>query len=166
MTPPVPEYLSPLRWQWILLTTRRQEVRFLYWPPRRPAGHRRIRMFDREGYDIGMLVWMVCDACHVGSINKISITIEHQHQGLGRRLIRRALSDGPDYNWQTTGQSPDAKQFFPAMEKETGVTFPEYGGVCEHLAPPPGYRPPPPGHRPRPVLERGEITRPRAAHSN
>jgi hypothetical protein len=65
-------------------------------------------MFDREGYDIGMLVWMVCDACRVGSINKISLTIEHQGQGLGRRLIRRALNDGPGYTWQTTGQSPEA----------------------------------------------------------
>lgn len=26
MAPPVPEYLSPLRWRWILLTTRRQDV--------------------------------------------------------------------------------------------------------------------------------------------
>lgn len=46
------------------------------------------------------------------------------------------------------------EQFFPALEKETGVAFPEYGGACEHLASPPGYRPPPPGRRPRPVLER------------
>ncbi|MFE1444081.1 GNAT family N-acetyltransferase [Streptomyces sp. NPDC058739] len=128
MTPPVTEYLSPLRLRWILLTTQRQEVRFLYWPPRRPAGHRRIRMFDREGYDIGTLVWMVCDDCRVGSINKISITIEHQRQRIGRRLIRRALADGPGYTWQTTGQSPEAKQFFPALEKETGVAFPRTAG--------------------------------------
>ncbi|NUK85407.1 YjfA family protein [Streptomyces lunaelactis] len=58
----------------MLLTTRRQEVRFVFWPPRRPTGHRRIRMFDRQGYDIGTLVWMVCDTCRVGSINKISIS--------------------------------------------------------------------------------------------
>lgn len=98
-------------------------------------------MFDREGYDIGTLVWMVCDDCRVGSINKISITIEHQRQGLGRRLVRRALADGPGYTWQTTAQSPEAKQFFPAMETETGAAFPAYGGACEHLASPPGYRP-------------------------
>ncbi|MYZ37980.1 MULTISPECIES: hypothetical protein [unclassified Streptomyces] len=155
VTPPVPEYLSPLRWQWILFVTRRQEVRFLYWPAQHPAGHRRIRMFDRGGYDIGTLVWKVCDACRVGSINKISITIEHQRQDLGRRLIRRALADGPGYTWQTTGQSPEAKHFFPALEKEMGTAFPQYGGVCEHLAPSPGHRPLPPGRHPRPVLEHG-----------
>ncbi|WP_217503976.1 hypothetical protein, partial [Streptomyces lunaelactis] len=70
----MPENLSPLRWRWMLLTTRRQEVRFVFWPPRRPTGHRRIRMFDRQGYDIGTLVWIVCDTCRVGSINKISIS--------------------------------------------------------------------------------------------
>ncbi|MGW7671570.1 hypothetical protein ACWGJX_31275 [Streptomyces sp. NPDC054775] len=154
MTPPVLEYLSPLRWRWILRVTRRQEVRFLCWPPRHPAGHRDIRMFDRDGYDIGRLVWMVCDACRVSSINKISIDPDAQRQGFRRRLIRRALADGPDYTWQTTGQSPEAKQFFPVLEKEMGVAFPQYGGVCELLAPPSGYGPPPPGQRRRPVLGR------------
>ncbi|MGW3645540.1 GNAT family N-acetyltransferase [Streptomyces sp. NPDC000878] len=106
MTPPVPECLSPLRWRWILLITQRREVRFLYWPPRRPTGHRDLRMFDRDGYDVGRLVWVVCDACRVGSINKISIDPDYQRQGLGRRLVLRALTDGPGYTWQTTGQSP------------------------------------------------------------
>ncbi|MFJ4836469.1 hypothetical protein ACIP79_42250 [Streptomyces sp. NPDC088747] len=113
MTPPVPGHLSPLRWRWILFTTRHQEVRFVYGPPRQPTGHRRIRMFDRDGYDVGTLVWKVCDTCRVGSINKISITDGLQRQGLGRRLILRALADGPEYTWQTTGQSPQAQRFFP-----------------------------------------------------
>jgi hypothetical protein len=153
MTPPVPEYLSPLRWRWMLYITRREEVRFLYWPPPEPAGHRRIRMYDREGHELGTLVWKVCDACRVGSINQISITVDYQRQGLGRRLIRRALVDGPGYRWQTTGQSPEAKRFFPAMENETGTAFPEYGGACEHTASK-SSRTPPPGRRPRPVVER------------
>ncbi|MEU1597341.1 hypothetical protein ABZ468_31950 [Streptomyces sp. NPDC005708] len=152
MSPAVPEYLSLLRWRWILFSTRRQEVRFVYWPPRQPTGHRRIRMFDRNGYDIGVLVWRVCDVCRVGSINQISITT--QRQGLGRRLIRRALADGPGYAWQTTGQSPEARQFFPAMERETGVAFPEYGGVCDHFTARPGPRLLPRRRRLRPVLER------------
>jgi hypothetical protein len=84
-----------------------------------------------------------------------SINLEHQRQGLGRRLVRRALADGLGYTWQTSGQSPEAKQFFPKVEKETGTGFIEYGGVCEHLASPPGYISPPPGRHPRPVLERG-----------
>ncbi|MET9815369.1 GNAT family N-acetyltransferase [Streptomyces sp. NPDC006355] len=132
--PPVPEYLSPLRWRWILFTTRRHEVRFLYWPPQHPAGHRCLRMFDRDGYDIGRLVWVVCDTCRVGSINKISIDPGHQRQGFGRRLIRRALADGTDYAWQTTHQSPEAKQFFPALEVNRERPW--------------GKRPGPPEHRP------------------
>ncbi|RLU86346.1 hypothetical protein CTZ27_25610 [Streptomyces griseocarneus] len=116
MTPPVPDCLSPWRWRWILLTTRHRKMRFLYWPPPHPTGHRNLQMFDRDGYDIGQLVWMVRDACRVGSINKISIS--------------------------------------PALEKKPGVAFPQYGGVCEHLTQPRGYRPPLPGSRPRPVLER------------
>lgn len=152
MTPPVPEYLSPLRWRWILLITKHREVRFLYWPPQCPTGHRDLRMFDRDGYDIGRLVWLVCDTCRVGSINKISIDPDYQRRGLGRRLIRCALDDGPNYTWQTTGQSPEAKQSFPALEKELGLALPQYGGVCEHLSSAPGYRPLPPGRRPRPVL--------------
>lgn len=153
MTPPVPEYISPLRWRWMLFLTRRQGVRFVYWPPCQVTEHRRIRMFDRGGCDIGVLVWAVCDACRVGSINKISIGPEHQRQGLGRRLIRRALADGPQYRWQTTGQSPEAKRFFPALEEEVGVAFAEYGGVCEHLSSRRSHRPTA-SRRRRPVLLR------------
>ncbi|MDQ1031505.1 hypothetical protein QF035_009087 [Streptomyces umbrinus] len=71
------------------------------------------------------------------------------------RRPRQNLDDGPSYTWQTTGQSPEAKHFFPVLEKEMGTAFLQYGGVCEHLASPPGYLPPPTDCRPRPVLERG-----------
>ncbi|MCC5480970.1 GNAT family N-acetyltransferase [Streptomyces sp. NPDC059680] len=154
MTLPIAENVSPRRWRWIRLTTWHKEVRFLYWPPPHPPGYRNLQMFDRDGYDIGRLVWVVCDGCRVGSINKISIDPDHQRRGLGRQLIRRTLTDGPGYTWQTTHQSPHAKLFFPALEKELSVALPEYGGVCQHLGSPPGYQPRPPGRRPRPLLER------------
>ncbi|MEU7062002.1 GNAT family N-acetyltransferase [Streptomyces sp. NPDC046197] len=154
MTPPVPEHLSPLRWRWMMLTTRHRAVRFVYWPAQYPAGHRDLRVFDRDGYDVGRLVWRVCDACRSGSINKISIDPDHQRRGLGRRMILRALADGPDYAWQTTHQSPMARQFFPAVEQETGIALGEYAGVCAHIS----ASPPPRASRPqrplRPVLER------------
>jgi GNAT superfamily N-acetyltransferase len=153
MTPPVPDRLPPLRWRWILLTTRHQEARFLYWPPQEPTGLRRLGMFDQRGYDIGVLVWRMCDDCRIGSIAKISIALGHQRQGLGRRLVRRALADGPDYAWRTSGQSPDAKPFFAALGREADVAFAERAGSCEHLKSH-GYRPSPPGRRPRPALER------------
>lgn len=73
VAPAVPGLLSPLRWRWILLKTRHRDVRFLCWPPQHSTGHRNLRMFDRGGYNIGRLVWVVCDTCRVGSINKISI---------------------------------------------------------------------------------------------
>ncbi|MEU5099767.1 GNAT family N-acetyltransferase [Streptomyces sp. NPDC020996] len=154
MAPPVPGSLSPLRWRWILLTTRHRDVRFLYWPPQHPTGHRNLRMFDRDGYNIGRLVWVVCDTCRVASINKISIDPDRHRRGLGRRLVRRALADGPGYAWQTTHQSPHARKFFPVLEEEFRVALPEFGGVCEHLASPTRFRTPSTGRRPRPVLER------------
>lgn len=133
MTPPIPGSLSPLRWRWILLITRRDEIRFLYRPPQHPAGLRQIKMYDRQGYDVGQLVWMVCDECRVGSINKISIIDPFQRRGLGRRLIRRAVADGPDFRWRTTVQSAKAKEFFPVVERETSIAFPECDSICEHL---------------------------------
>ncbi|MFF1359595.1 hypothetical protein [Streptomyces sp. NPDC058297] len=75
-----PSYLSPFRWRWIQFITRRQEVRFLYWPPRTPTKYRNLRMYDRAGYEIGRLVWVVCDDCRVASINKISIVPDHPRQ--------------------------------------------------------------------------------------
>jgi len=153
MTPPVPGSFSTRQWRWILLVTRRHDVRFLYWPPHHPAGLRRIKMYDRNGYDVGQLVWMVCDECGVGSINKISIVDWFQRQGLGRRLVQRAVADGPDYRWRTTGQSPMAKKFFPVIELETGMTIPEHASICEHLH---GRHPMPrPASYPRPVLDPG-----------
>jgi hypothetical protein len=155
MTPPVPDRLPPLRWRWILLTTRHQEVRFLYWPPRHPTGHRRLGMFDQRGYDIGVLVWRVCDDCRIGGIDKISITNAFHRRGLGRRMVRRALADGPGHAWRTSGRSAEARLFFASLEKELGIVFAERSGSCEHLRSPTGYQPPAPGRRLRPVLERG-----------
>jgi hypothetical protein len=54
-----------------------------------------IYLHEREGCDIGTLVWRVCGDCRIGSINKISLSSEWHRQGLGRRLIARALRDGP-----------------------------------------------------------------------
>lgn len=111
-------------------------------------------MYDRNGLDIGRLVWMVCDACRTGSINKISIDPQEHRKGLGRRMVLRALADGPGYTWQTTHQSPTAKLFFPAVAKETGTALPELGGICRHLASPGAPRRTLPGRRRRPVLLR------------
>jgi hypothetical protein len=113
-----------------------------------------LRMYNRDGLDIGRLVWMVCDTCRVGSINKISIDPQEHRKGLGRRMVLRALADGPGYAWQTTHQSPAARLFFPALAKETGMELTQYGGACRHLkrlvAPLPGLQ----GQRLRPVLQR------------
>ncbi|MFI7640508.1 GNAT family N-acetyltransferase [Nonomuraea sp. NPDC049400] len=107
-------------------------LRFVYLPPTDPAGLREIYVYDRDDYDIARLVWQVCDACRHGSINKISIDQEWQRQGLGRRLIHRALRDGPAYAWITSGQSPEAKKFFPIMSAETGAAFTAHGPSCPH----------------------------------
>lgn len=151
--PPVPERLSKIRWAYLLFTSRHSAVRFLYYPPAVSTGLRQIRLYDREGYDIGVLAWTVCATCERGRIHKISITVEWQRLGLGRRLIRRAVRGGQTYRWTTSGQSPDAKAFFPTLSAETGHEFEERGGQCSHMrsAPASSTRR---RLRPRPVLDR------------
>ncbi len=92
--PPPPDSMRQTRWRWLRLLPRRHELRLLRWPPTDLTGLRVIRAYHDEGYDIGMLVWQVCAQCRRGSINKVSLAIEWQRQGIGRRLINRALSDG------------------------------------------------------------------------
>ncbi|WP_344948335.1 GNAT family N-acetyltransferase [Sphaerisporangium flaviroseum] len=125
--------MSKIRWWWVRMTTPGATLRFVYHPPDLPAGLRQMYVYDARDYDIARLVWQVCDQCGRGSINKISISPEWQRRGVGRRLISRALRDGPSYTWSTSGQSPEAKQFFPALTAETGTAFPEYGGGCAHF---------------------------------
>jgi hypothetical protein len=147
--------MSAARWLLARLLTPGARVRFVYHPPAEPAGLRVIYMHDEQGYDIGTLVWRICSTCHWGSINKISIDLDWQRQGLGRRLIRRALRDGVGYTWVTTNQSPDAKKFFPVLTAETGVIFTEGGTACQHVKHH-RYRGPAvqPERQPKPVIER------------
>jgi len=129
----LPEGMTRSRWLYARLLTCGEPVRFIYYPPGEPAGHRDLYMYDDETINIGRLIWQVCDYCRSGHINSISINTEFQRRGLGRRLILRALRDGPRYRWATSGQSPDAKRFFPCITAEVGVEFTERGGTCRHL---------------------------------
>lgn len=140
MTPPTPESPSPRRRRSIRLTTWHNEVRLLYWPPPHPTGYRTLRIFDRDGHVVGRLVWVVCDECHVGSIHKISNDPGCHRQGLGRRLIRRALADCPGYRWQTTHQSPRPTRL-PRPANGVGRGSARVRRVCSHPASPPGYQP-------------------------
>ncbi|MEO3874707.1 GNAT family N-acetyltransferase [Nonomuraea sp. B12E4] len=124
--------VSRLRWWWTRITTPHAPLRFVYHPPTRPTDLREIYVYDPDDYDIARLVWQVCDECRHGSINKISIDQEWQRRGLGRRLIHRALRDGPTYAWATSGQSPEARKFFPIMSAETGAAFTAHGPSCPH----------------------------------
>lgn len=49
---------DPVRERWADL---HREVQVRYSPPLRPTGYENLRVFDRDGYDIGRLVWVVCD---------------------------------------------------------------------------------------------------------
>lgn len=152
----IPEQMSAARWLLARLLTPGAKVRFVYHPPADPVGLRRIYMYDQRGYDIGTLVWQVCPACRWGCINKISIALEWQRRGLGRRLINRALRDGPSYTWVTSSQSPEAKKFFPALTAETRITFTERGPACTHVKDSKRYDPTMQHERrPKPVVERG-----------
>jgi GNAT superfamily N-acetyltransferase len=117
------------------LLTRGDVVRFIHQPPSEPAGHHVIYLYDQDNVDMGTLVWQVCSRCRRGIINKISIAEQWQRRGLGRRLIARALREGPGYTWSTFGQSPGAKTFFAIMTLETGSALTDPGQACAHMNP-------------------------------
>jgi hypothetical protein len=125
-------------------------VKFVNCPPLQSAGHRNLRMSATGTASAGR-----CESCATSAVSAASTRSPSGLAGTARVWpgAWSAAPDGPDCTWRTTRQSPQAKLFFPTLEKELGVTFPEYGGVCEHLASPSGYRTPPSARRPRPVLE-------------
>jgi GNAT superfamily N-acetyltransferase len=153
--PPLPQGMSAPRWLLARMMSPGQPVRFIYQPPDKLAGLRVIHVYDRQGYDIGQFVWQVCRACQRASINKISVTNDWQRRGLGRRLIARALRDGPGYDWVTSGQSPDARKFFAVISTETGIAFTERGSGCTHMRTDRQHVPPDKRQRPlRSTLDR------------
>ncbi|MFC9602428.1 hypothetical protein ACFTTN_03050 [Streptomyces niveus] len=64
---------------------------------------------------------------------KISIADHWQRQGLGRRMVGRAMRGVQDFHWTTTHQSPDAQRFFPVLAHETGAAFTAGEAVCSHI---------------------------------
>ncbi|MFD5398612.1 GNAT family N-acetyltransferase [Streptomyces sp. NPDC127097] len=90
-------------------------------------------MCDRTGWDAARLSWNICAPCRRGHIAKIYIADHWQRQGLGRRMVQRAMQRAEDYHWTTTHQSPQAQQFFPALARETGAAFTTQVPVCEHI---------------------------------
>ena len=131
--PPTPGRLADWRWRLWMWRTRSEPMRFVYYAEAWPAGFRELYMYDRAGLDRGRLVWKVCNACQRAVIAKISLDVDVHRQGYGRRLILRALRDGPDYLWTTSGQSPAGARFFAAMSAETGAAFTGGAQTCEHI---------------------------------
>lgn len=129
----IPEGLTRFRWWWLRTRYRQVQRIFLHYPATSPAGHQVIRACTRYGYDHAVLTWKVCHDCRRGLICKISLTPDWQRRGLGAQLILRAMQDGPDYRWTTTGQSPDGEQFFKAMSSRTGGAFTRESRSCDHM---------------------------------
>lgn len=148
--PPIPSRLAPWRWRLWLWKTRAEPMRFVYYPEDWPAGFRNLYMYDQTGLDCGRLVWRVCDVCQRAAVCKISLDPYVHRQGYGRRLLLRALRDGPGYMWTTSGQSSDGARFFTAMSAETGVAFVDGARTCEHIA----SNGPATTSQPRPALDR------------
>lgn len=130
---PIAEGVSPLRWRRILRNTRDEPIRFVLQLPEQPADFRRLRLYDRCGLQVGTLGWQVCDLHRRGFIAKISIVPEWQRQGVGRRIVRRALEDGPGYAWMTSSQSDAARQFFPVIAAEAGISITASHDRCAHM---------------------------------
>ena len=129
----MPESVGEFRWWWIKVTNPGEGRLFLYYPNSGLADHQVLRVCDRDGLDHAILVWSVCHECRRGVIAKISMILEWQRQGLGRRLVRWALRGGPGYEWVTSSQSPEGQQFFPAMARETGSALTNKGRACAHI---------------------------------
>lgn len=128
-----PDGLDEFRWRWMLLRRPRTEWFFLLHAAMGPAGFQDIRVYGRDGISDARLVWKVCHQCERGVISKISLSPEVQRQGLGTRLVGRALLDGPGYRWTTSSQSPDGRAFFRAMAARTGAEFAAGARTCEHI---------------------------------
>lgn len=128
-----PPYVSQWRWRWWKLRTFGSPVRIIYYPPATSTEHHVLDMNTPDAWACGTLQWQVCHTCRRGIICKISIADVYQRRGYGRRMILRALQTGPGYTWVTSGQSEQAKMFFPAMSMETGAAFTEGGGACSHI---------------------------------
>ncbi|MGW3147269.1 hypothetical protein ACWDG1_21825 [Streptomyces sp. NPDC001177] len=129
----MPESVSEFRWWWIKLSNPEDERFFLYYPNSGSADHRVLRVCDRDGLDHAILIWNICHECRCGVIAKISMIPEWQRQGLGRRLVRWALREGPGYEWVTSSQSPEGRRFFPVLARETGAALINRGKVCVHI---------------------------------
>ncbi|MEU3918971.1 GNAT family N-acetyltransferase [Streptomyces sp. NPDC029004] len=125
--------MGEFKWSWVKARYPRTDKFFLYYPNGRSADAQVIDVCGRDGNAHATLIWNVCHSCRHGLIAKISIIPEWQRQGLGRRLLMRALYDGPGYNWATTSQSPEGQPFFPAMARESRAALTNNGQVCDHI---------------------------------
>lgn len=129
----MPEGLTEREWGQILRWHPFREQLWLYYPAAREADLQILRVCDRTGWDAALLSWNICPPCRRGHIGKISIADHWQRQGLGRRMVRRAIRGAEDFHWTTTGQSAQAQQFFPVLARETGAAFTNREPVCDHI---------------------------------
>jgi len=104
-----------------------------YQPPVSPAGYQEIQAQAPDGYDFARLVWQACETCRLGLIVKIRVTGPWQRHGYASRMVCFALQGRDGYDWTTTPQSEDAREFFPALTESTGVAFPRQMHACEHM---------------------------------
>jgi ABC-type uncharacterized transport system permease subunit len=70
-----------------------------------------------------------CPSCSVG-IWYISRAVA---TAIALMAHRMAVKSPTGYTWATTGQSPEAKRFFPKMAAETGAAFTAHGPSCQHM---------------------------------
>ncbi|MGP4003505.1 GNAT family N-acetyltransferase [Streptomyces sp. 8N706] len=129
----MPEGLTDKEWAGLLRWHPFRKQLWLYYPAARDADFQALRVCDRTGWDAAVLYWHICTPCRRGHIAKISIADHWQRQGLGRRMVLRAIRIAQDYHWTTTGQSPEAQRFFPVLARETGAAFTQREPLCEHI---------------------------------
>ena len=136
------------------LVTRGDPVGVIHQPPHDSAGRHRISVYDHKGLRHRRPGVAGLHQLPPRRHQQISLTVAWQRRGLGRRLITRALRDGPGYTWSAPAQSPDAKIFFAIITLETGTPFTQRGQPCTHMNHHRRNTPPlNTSHRPQPIIE-------------
>ncbi|MGW0670675.1 hypothetical protein [Streptomyces sp. NPDC002746] len=105
----------------------------MYRPQVTDGGYHQLQLQTSDGYDFARLTWLTCSRCRIGLVAKIRVTDLWQRQGYGSRMMRRAMRGYETYTWVTTGQSPQGKQFFPALGETTGAAFTPSAPRCPHM---------------------------------
>jgi GNAT superfamily N-acetyltransferase len=74
-------------------------------------------------FKAGWLNYDICRPCQRGHVWKLTIDDEHQHQGVGSHMLSIARQRTPGLRWTTSGQRPEARDFWATVSTRTGAGY-------------------------------------------